>query len=156
MLRGRFPRPRIAREQLAGEQRDDAPTLDRAIEQDVQPLHGSAPSIVCPTVNQQRREAPIKPYGIVRGTISNINVGTRETRSLDLVREHGLDGRFVPEATLALDLRDEPAADRLLDEHGLEPGRFACFVPRLRWTPYWEMRPGTVREEQIRERSAVN
>jgi hypothetical protein len=62
---------------------------------------------------------------------------------------------FGPDATFHLDLRDDAKADAFLKEHALEPGRFACFVPRLRWTPYWKdgrkMPPG-----QVAEREAVN
>ena len=45
---------------------------------------------------------------------------------------------FGPDATFALDLRDDEAGAALLKKHGLEPGKFLCAVPRLRWTPYWE------------------
>jgi hypothetical protein len=61
---------------------------------------------------------------------------------------------FGPDATFALDLRDEPAADRLLREHNLEAGQFLCAVPRLRWTPYWEIHPERTKPNP--ERSAVN
>ncbi|QDV32938.1 polysaccharide pyruvyl transferase family protein [Tautonia plasticadhaerens] len=171
MLRRRFPRLRLVREQLVGEPRVDDPTLDEAIARADLLIHGSGPSIVGAAAIRRWRDASEKPFGLFGVTISAIDddardliaaasfVFTRETRSLDLVRDAGLDGthvRFVPDATFALDLRDESAADRLLGEHGLEPGRFACVVPRLRYTPYWEIRPGSVSEDRIRERTAVN
>jgi hypothetical protein len=171
MLRRRFPRLRIVREQVVGDPLDDDPTLDQAIAGSDLLIHGSGPSIVGAPAIRRWRAATDRPYGLFGVTISSIDdasrdllssasfVFTRETNSLDLVRDAGLDGpdvRFVPDATFAIDLRDEPSADRLLAEHDLEPGRFACFVPRLRYTPYWEIRPGSVPEDRIRGRSAIN
>ena len=171
MLRRRFPNLRIVREQVVGEPSPDDPSLDDAISSADLLIHGSGPSIVGASALNRWRAQTDRPFGLFGVTISSINdaskamlaeasfVFTRETRSLDLVREAGLDGpnvRFVPDATFAVDLRDEPAADRLLAEHDLSAGNFACFVPRLRYTPYWTIRPGSVSEENIRERSAIN
>jgi polysaccharide pyruvyl transferase WcaK-like protein len=171
MLRRRFPQLRIIGEQVVGDPRDDDPTLDEAIAGSDLLIHGSGPSIVGASAIRKWRAATDRPFGLFGVTISSLDdaardllsaasfVFTRETNSLDLIRDASFDGpnvRFVPDATFALDLQDEPAADRLLAEHDLEPGRFACFVPRLRYTPYWEIRPGSVSEDRIRERSAVN
>lgn len=132
-------------------------------------LHGSGPGLV------GRREAELarkagKPYGFGGVTLSDAElkshrdllaaakfVFTRETASLAALREAGIEGPktgFGPDATFALDLRDDAAADELLMEHKLEPGRFLCAVPRLRWTPYWEIRPERVKPNP--ERSAIN
>lgn len=171
MLRARFPSLRLIREQQVGEPRADDPTLDEAIASADLLLHGSGPSIVGASSIRQWRAATDKPFGLFGVTISEMNdathellaaasfVFTRETRSLALVNEAGIDGpnvRFVPDATFALDLRDEESAGRLMTDQGLVPGRFACFVPRLRYTPYWEMRPGSVPDDRIAERSAIN
>jgi hypothetical protein len=61
---------------------------------------------------------------------------------------------FGPDATFALDIHDEPAAEELLKKHNLEPGRFLCVLPRLRWTPYWEIHPESRKPDP--ERIAVN
>ncbi len=61
---------------------------------------------------------------------------------------------FGPDATFALDLRDDEAAARLLMQHKLEAGKFLCAVPRLRWTPYWEIHPERVKPNP--ERIAIN
>jgi polysaccharide pyruvyl transferase WcaK-like protein len=42
---------------------------------------------------------------------------------------------FVPDTAFAFPSRNEAAARAFMAQHGLEPGRFACFVPRHRWTP---------------------
>jgi hypothetical protein len=43
---------------------------------------------------------------------------------------------FGPDGAFAVDLRDDAKADAFL-AHGLEPGKFLCCIPRLRFTPYW-------------------
>jgi len=53
-----------------------------------------------------------------------------------------------------LDLKDDAAAAKLLKAHRLEPGEFLCAVPRLRWTPYWEIHPERTKPNP--ERSAIN
>lgn len=42
---------------------------------------------------------------------------------------------FVPDTAFAFPSRDDTAARLFMAENALEPGRFACFVPRHRWTP---------------------
>ena len=132
-------------------------------------LHGSGPGLV------GRREAELarkagKPYGFGGVTLSDTElksyrdllagakfVFTRETASLAALRDAGIEEPktgFGPDATFALDLRDDVAAEKLLKEQKLEPGRFLCAVPRLRWTPYWEIHPERVKPNP--ERSAVN
>ncbi|MFW6154651.1 MAG: polysaccharide pyruvyl transferase family protein [Planctomycetota bacterium] len=132
-------------------------------------LHGSGPSMSGWAEAQRAREAG-KPYGFAGITLADDQlrtcrdlladarfVFTRDTDSLDALRRAGISGPkigFGPDTTFALDLRDEAAADRLLSEHGLETGRFLCAVPRLRWTPYWEIYPERVAPNP--QRSAVN
>lgn len=47
---------------------------------------------------------------------------------------------FGPDATFVYDIHDEAAADKVLAAHNLEPGRFVCVIPRLRYTPYYKIR----------------
>jgi len=44
--------------------------------------------------------------------------------------------KFIPDTTFAFDARDDAAAIQFMRSNALEPGRFACIVPRYRWTPY--------------------
>lgn len=131
-------------------------------------LHGSGPGLVGAKEALLAQKAG-KPYGFAGVTLSDAElkthkdllagakfVFTRDTDSLAAlkkagVREPTMD--FGPDATFALDLKDDAAADKLLAEHKLEAGQFLCAVPRLRWTPYWEIRD-TVKPNP--ERSAVN
>ncbi len=132
-------------------------------------LHGSGPGLVGAAEAGRAREAG-KPYGFAGVTLSDGELKThrdllagarfvfcRDTDSLKALRGAGIRGPktdFGPDATFALDLRDDAAAEKLLKEHGLEPGEFLCAVPRLRWTPYWEINPQTTKPNP--ERSAVN
>lgn len=132
-------------------------------------LHGSGPGLVGREAAERARQAG-KPYGFAGVTLSDDElrtqkellagakfVFTRDTDSLRALQRADIKvakAAFGPDATFALDLRDEPAADRLLREHNLEAGQFLCAVPRLRWTPYWEIHPERTKPNP--ERSAVN
>lgn len=160
LLRQRFPRLRIVQtetEQVA------------ALEACDFFLHGSGPGLVGHAAAAQAQQMG-KPYGFggitlnddelqkFRGLLAGARfVFTRDTDSLEALLKTGIQGpkmAFGPDATFALDLRDDAAAERLLAEHKLIPGAFLCAIPRLRWTPYWETSPESVKPNP--ERSAVN
>ena len=42
---------------------------------------------------------------------------------------------FAPDSTFALQLGKNAGAEKYLRENGLEPGKFICVIPRLRYTP---------------------
>ena len=141
LLTARFPRLRIAR--TAAEQDAALAACDFF-------LHGSGPGLVGAREADRARQAG-KPYGFAGVTLSDAElkthrdllagakfVFTRDTDSLAALTKADVRGpatAFGPDATFALDLRDDAAAARLLQEHTLESGQFLCAVPRLRWTP---------------------
>jgi hypothetical protein len=47
---------------------------------------------------------------------------------------------FGPDAQLGMNLRDDAKGFAYLKAAGLEPGRFICVIPRLRYTPYYRIR----------------
>ena len=132
-------------------------------------LHGSGPGLVG-AKEADRAKAAGKPYGFGGVTLTDDEIKThrallagaefvfcRDTDSLTAFRAADITGPvsgFGPDATFALDLKDEAAADTVLSEHKLEPGKFLCAIPRLRWTPYWESKPETVKPNP--QRSAEN
>lgn len=132
-------------------------------------LHGSGPGLVGHK-EATRAKAAGKPYGFAGVTLTDDElkthrelltgakfVFTRDGHSLKALTAAKIAGpktAFGPDATFALDLRDDAAAAKLLKEHKLEPGEFLCAVPRLRWTPYWEIRPETAKPNP--KRSAEN
>jgi hypothetical protein len=149
ILRRRFPKLKIAK--TKSEQEMALAECDFF-------LHGSGPGLVGSKELALAQKAR-KPYGIGGITLNDTEIRDhrellggaqfiflRDTDSLRALQASGLAGPqidFGPDATFAVDLRDEAAATALLKEHRLEPGKFLCATPRLRWTPYWEIHPET-------------
>ena len=160
LLTIRFPKLRIA---------STKPDQDAALEACDFFLHGSGPGLIGRKEAERARKTG-KPYGFAGVTLNDDElkanrellggakfVFTRDSASLKALQDADIKGpktAFGPDATFALDLRDEAAADKLLKEHKLEAGKFLCAVPRLRWTPYWEIHPETTKPNP--QRSAVN
>ena len=132
-------------------------------------LHGSGPMLVGLKELILAKKAG-KPYGIGGVTLNDWEIRDhrellagakfvflRDTDSLKALQAGGITGPqidFGPDATFAIDLRDDKAATALMKEHKLEAGKFLCAIPRLRWTPYWEIHPETVKPNP--ERIKVN
>jgi hypothetical protein len=159
MLSRRFPRLTIAADKAAVEQAfADCDFL----------LHGSGPSLVAQKDVARWRDQTGKPFGVYGITLprtpSSATVATspeglartvdllnaarfvyfRDSASLALARELGCRCaamEFGPDGAFGTDLRDDARATAFLAAHGLEPGRFLCCIPRLRYTPYWAI-PG--------------
>jgi polysaccharide pyruvyl transferase WcaK-like protein len=149
ILRARFPRLKIAKTKA---ERETALAACDFF------LHGSAPGLVGQKEAELARQAG-KPYGFGGITLNDGEIKEqrellagakfvflRDTDSLRALKASGITGPtmdFGPDATFAIDLRDAPAAAALLKAHRMEPGKFLCAIPRLRWTPYWEIHPET-------------
>ena len=160
ILRARFPKLRIAKSKAEHE---------TALAECDFFLHGSGPLLVGLKELKLAKEAS-KPYGIGGITMTDAEIKDqrellagakfiflRDTDSLRALQASGITGPrmdFGPDATFAIDLRDEVAAAALLKEHKMEPGKFLCAIPRLRWTPYWEIHPETTKPNP--ERIRVN
>lgn len=161
LLLARFPKLRLAESTQA--QRAALAECDFC-------LHGSGPGLVgAKALNEWRMTG--KPYGFGGITLNDAElkdhrellagakfVFCRDTKSLEALKATGITGplmEFGPDATFHLDLKDDTRADAFLREHGLVTKQFACFVPRLRWTPYWkEGRKYT--PEELAKREAEN
>ena len=157
MLRRRFPRLQIATDRAA---------IDAAFADCDVLLHGSGPSLVAEKDLARWHQTTGKPFGVYGITLprtqstatrpeapealaSTIDllgsaafVFFRDTPSLALARTLGcrcpvMD--FGPDGAFGTDLRDDARADAFLTANGLEPDRFLCCIPRLRYTPYWSI-----------------
>jgi Polysaccharide pyruvyl transferase len=67
---------------------------------------------------------------------------TRESLSRDYLRAQGVRTpilEFGPDTQFAMHLRNDARADAYRRAHGLEPRRYLCVVPRLRYTPYYRI-----------------
>lgn len=154
MLLTRFPTLTIVPPEL----RTPKPVADEAIRPFFDRcdfyLHGSGPNPMRVDHLRQWIRLTGKPFGFGGVTFSSLDpalaellaqagfIGCRDTKSLELLRAKGLRGptlSFGPDAAFACDVLDESKALAFLREHDLEPGRYACFVPRLRWTPFHKM-----------------
>ena len=64
----------------------------------------------------------------------------RDTVSRDYLKAQGVKTpvlEFGPDAQLGMTLRDDAKGLAYLKAHQLEPGKFICVIPRLRYTPYY-------------------
>jgi len=131
-------------------------------------LHGSGPGLIG-AETMQLWAATGKPYGFGGVTLNDWELREyhdlmqgaeflycRDTLSLQAARDTGLNAEFFPDATFFMDLRNEAAAGEYRVANGLEIKKFACFIPRLRWTPYWIAMPQKYLPEAIAEKEAVN
>ena len=67
----------------------------------------------------------------------------RDTVTRDYLRAQGVKTpvlEFGPDAQLGMTARDDERGLAYLRTHGLEPGKFLCVIPRLRYTPYYRMK----------------
>lgn len=151
ILMARFPELKIVKTE--GEQQAALAACDFF-------LHGSGPLLVGDDEVEMALVAG-KPYGIGGITLSDGAIKHQRRlfegakfvflRDTDLMRALQASGigikgpsvGFGPDATFAIDLLDDAAAASLLKQHDTEPGKFLCAIPRLRWTPYWEIHPQT-------------
>ncbi len=133
-------------------------------------VHGSGPSVVAGKDVESWRKRCDKPYAIFGCTIERpepiadllkeaLFVGCRETASVKKVVDVGVapdKAFFLPDGTFAMHLRDDQAARAFMADHQLDSGKFACFVPRLRYTPYHKIHPERGESDETRKRDAVN
>ncbi|MCW0218903.1 MAG: polysaccharide pyruvyl transferase family protein [Prosthecobacter sp.] len=170
MLMKRFPKLIILK-------RED---LKQAFEECDFLLHGSGPSLVAQNDVVKWSEATSKPYGVYGITVAaqgsastkpssdsaiakTIKVLSgaqfaffRDSVSLGLVKQLGCTCpilEFGPDGAFATDLRDDEKALAFLKEHGLEEGKFLCCIGRLRFTPYWKIKPGMKFDEKKHARN---
>jgi polysaccharide pyruvyl transferase WcaK-like protein len=171
LLKKNFPRIDIMYGHTDKDKKITNPDLLEAIEMADVFIHGSGPSVVAVDCLEGWMNTTDKPFGIFGVTIQNINarlkpvlqkaafIFTRETASIDVLKDHGLTGThimFVPDATFNLDIWDDEKATAFMRENQLKEGEFICVIPRLRKTPYWEIRQTSYSEEEIAGFEALN
>jgi polysaccharide pyruvyl transferase WcaK-like protein len=137
-------------------------------------LHGSGPYLVAKTHVQKWKAETGKPYGVYGITIGltgsadikptsdhtfaeTIDILSqakfsffRDSKSLELAKAWGCKCpimEFGPDGAFGTDLRDDAKADTFLSQHDLQPGKFLCCIPRLRYTPYWLIKEKTPFDE---------
>lgn len=158
LLRHRFPNLQIVR---------SSAELKTAFDDCDFLLHGSGASLVAEKDVVRWVEATQKPYGVYGitlppqkssstkatskealaktvGVLSGAQfVFFRDSHSLALARSKGCTApvmQFGPDGAFACDLRDDDTADKFMTQHDLQPQGFLCCIPRLRYTPYWQIK----------------
>jgi len=159
LLQRRFPNVQIAKGQEA---------IAKAIAESDFLLHGSGASLVATKDVKRWKEETGKPYGIFGITMSSLDATTtdlinhakfaffRDSVSLKLVRDHGCTCpvmEFGPDGAFAVDLRNDAASEAFLRANGLVEKQFLCCIPRLRYTPYWKIKPGRAFEPAKHDRN---
>lgn len=161
LLQKEFPKLKIAKP------RSDA--LKQAFTECDFLLHGSGASIVAERDLIRWKNETGKPYGIygitfprkkssatdsrteeaIARSVQVLNdarfVFFRDSKSLELAKSLGAQSpvmEFGPDGAFACDLRDADKAEAFLSANKLEPGKFVCCIPRLRYTPYWTIKKG--------------
>ncbi len=84
---------------------------------------------------------------------------TRETLSLDYLRRQGARSpllEFGPDTQFGMTLKDDVRGDAFRAAQGLQEGKFLCIIPRLRYTPYYQIlkRPPNATDHQRDEINA--
>jgi len=132
-------------------------------------LHGSGPALVAQKDIARWHKETKKPFGVFGITHSPIVSDQakellsaakflffRDTVSMAAVKQAGVTApimEFGPDGAFAVDLRNDAAAEKFLKEHDLEPGKFMCCIPRLRWTPYWLIKKDRAFDEKKHARN---
>ncbi len=164
MLRKRFPALRIVKGSLDESGRATNGELGETVAWADFLLHGSGPSLVGAqdvAAFVKHTGKPFGVYGITHGPFQNGNekallgrarfIFFRDSVSLAQARRDGVACPvmgFAPDGAFAFDIGNDAAAEAFLKAHELERGKFVCCIPRLRYTPYWRIRPERSRNEK--------
>ena len=155
LILANYPKVKIVHGEVDHQHRVESAEVLEAFENSHLMIHGSGPSVVGQDNLRAWVQQTDKPFGIFGTTIANVNdnladllkkslfIYTRETKSLEVLRQKGISGAhigFAPDATFSLNISDDQLADRFLRLNGLQTGKYICVVPRLRYTPYHRIR----------------
>jgi polysaccharide pyruvyl transferase WcaK-like protein len=180
MEQRRFPLLKIVKGKIDANGKASSAALGEAVRWADFLLHGSGASLVAEQDVTAFARHTGKPYGVygitlpaqsstaTRPTPDNVFLRTinvlsgakfvyfRDSPSMDLAKRRGCTCRimeFGPDGAFGCDLRDEEKATRFLGDNGLEEGKFLCCIARLRYTPYWKIKPGVSLDEQKHARN---
>ncbi len=151
----RFPKLKIVKGTIASDGKGSNAELNEALEWTDFLLHGSGPSLVAYKDVAAFVKHIAKPFGVYGITYGGAEEAQREllssakfvyfrdSVSLAKAKSDGITCpimEFGPDGAFAVDLRNDAAAEQFMAANGLEAGKFVCCIPRLRNTPYWEIR----------------
>lgn len=124
--------------------------ITAAFEQCDMLVHGSAP-IVADRDIRSWKEKTGKPYGLYGVTVDGLWTAEKKTAlseadfvfCRDSISQYFLYQQdlkcpmigFAPDSTFGMKLGKDASAEKFMKDNGLEPDRFICVVPRMRFTP---------------------
>lgn len=165
----RFPKLKIVKGAINADGKASSAELADAVAWADFLLHGSGPSLVAAkdvAAFVKHTGKPFGVYGITHGSFLSGNdkallsqakfVFFRDSISLDRAKQDGVTCpvmEFSPDGAFACDLRDDAKATAFLQANGLEEGKFLCCLSRLRYTPYWLVKPGVKKDEKRHARN---
>ncbi len=171
LLKNNFPDVRIIYGEVDKNGNVSSNDVQEAFNQADILIHGSGPFVVGESNIGAWVKATGKPFGILGVTIQSVSdslrellqkasfIYTRETKSIEVLKKEGIANAniaFAPDATFFMHIRDDEKANIFMQGNGLEPKKFICTIPRLRYTPYHLIRKTDWSEEKIREVEETN
>ena len=170
----RFPKLKIVKGKIGADGKATTPELGEAVARADFLLHGSGASLVAEQDVAAFARHTGKPYGVygitlpiqsstatkptpkevMARTISVLNAAKfvyfRDSLSLELAKQRGCTCpvmAFGPDGAFGCDLKDDQKSAAFLQENQLEEGKFLCCIARLRYTPYWKIKPNVALDE---------
>ena len=153
-LRGNYPQVTIITGTTGHDGQPDQPALQQAWRECDFLLHGPAGSVVARGHLEAWRKHTRKPFGLYGVTFREMNdklaallraaafvfLGDGPSRAAVAKLDLGAAKLgFVPNPAFLMPQRDFATADQWLADHALTARKFICVVPKLRFTPYWEI-----------------
>lgn len=161
LLAGRYPKVKIVKSGIT----ELSPDLKQEFQDCTLMVHSSAPFITAQKELESWWDITRKPFGIYGVSLDEVSesqkvlinnasfIHCRDTESLKYLKSLNLKcpvQTFGPDATFAINVHDDLKANAFLQSNGLKTGEFICVIPRLRYTPYWQMRDRAPTEEEKR------
>jgi hypothetical protein len=150
LLRSNYPALQI----IKGKANETSPGLDAAFRDCAFMVHSSGPFVTADAELRKWWNETKKPFGVYGVSLDEVNPDLlallnnaaffycRDTESLRYLKTLGckcpVQG-FTPDATFGIRIYNEAKAQQYLAETGLQKGGFICVIPRMRYTPYWQM-----------------
>ena len=179
MIEKRFPNVSVVKSGIAADGTPDSSDMREIFKSADLFLHGSAAGVGSLPQIESWKKSTSKPYGFfgVTFTLSGEAasaklepklertlreskfVFTRETVSLSNLGKAKIAGPkqgFAPDGTFSFDIRDDDKGHAFLATNNLEPNKFICVLPRLRYTPYHRTGKAGYGKEEADRRDTYN
>lgn len=169
MIRKRFPGFRFVTGTIQDSGTASNPELEEAIGWCDCLIHNSGPMLVAYDDVAAFIKKTGKPYGAIGITYDGNSYYNelfhranflyfRDSVSLWRAKAAGITCpvmKFGPDVVFAADLYDEDYAERFLSENGLQEGKFACCIAKLRYTPFWKIKDVPFDEKKDRRNAEM-